>query len=103
MTSIARALSCTVAFACLFTAPARAEEVNAGDLVITQAWSRATPGGAKIAGAYLTIENRGSTPDRLVGGAGNVPAKVECHEMAMENCVVTLSSHGRTFGIYALQ
>ena len=45
----------------LFAAPARAEEVKAGDLVITQAWSRATPSGAKIAGGYLTIENKGTT------------------------------------------
>ena len=28
--------------------------------MITQAWSRATPGGAKIAGGYLTIENKGA-------------------------------------------
>jgi len=32
------------------SAPALAEEVKAGDLVITQAWSRATPGGAKFSG-----------------------------------------------------
>ena len=37
----------------------RAEDVKAGDLVISQAWSRATPGGAKVAGGYLTIENKG--------------------------------------------
>ena len=40
---------------------ARAEEVKAGDLVITQA-DPASPGGAKVGGAYLTIENKGSTP-----------------------------------------
>jgi copper(I)-binding protein len=74
----------------LFAAPVRAEEVKAGDLVISQAWSRATPGGAKIAGGYLTIENKGSTPDRLVGGAGEVAAKVELHEMAMNNGVMTM-------------
>ena len=55
MTSTLRTLAYAVFFAALFAVPARAEEVNAGDLVITQAWSRATPGGAKIAGAYLTI------------------------------------------------
>src|ERR1700704_6768580 len=90
MTSTLRTLAYAVFFAVLFAVPARAEEVNAGDLVITQAWSRATPGGAKIAGAYLTIENRGSTPDRLVGGSGNVAAKVEVHEMAMNNGVMTM-------------
>jgi copper(I)-binding protein len=74
----------------LLAAPARAEEIKAGDLVITQAWSRATPGGAKIAGGYLTIENKGSTADRLLGGSGDVAAKVEVHEMAMNNGVMTM-------------
>jgi copper(I)-binding protein len=71
-------------------APACAEEVKAGDLVITQAWSRATPGGAKIGGGYLTIENKGSTPDRLIGGSGDVASKIEVHEMSMKNGVMTM-------------
>ena len=74
----------------LFAAPVRAEEVKAGDLVITQAWSRATPGGAKIAGGYLTIENKGTTPDRLIGGAGDVAGKIEVHEMSMKDGVMTM-------------
>jgi len=90
MTSIARSLACTALLAYLSTAPARAEEVKAGDLVITQAWSRATPGGAKIAGGYLTIENKGTTPDRLIGGSGDVAAKVEVHEMSVKDGVMTM-------------
>lgn len=90
MTSIARRLAYTVLLAYLSTAAARAEEVKAGGLVITQAWSRATPGGAKIAGGYLTIENKGTTPDRLIGGSGDVAAKVEVHEMSMKDGVMTM-------------
>jgi copper(I)-binding protein len=74
----------------IYTAPALAEEVKAGDLVITQAWSRATPGGAKVAGGYLTIENMGSAPDRLIGGAADIANKVEVHEMATNNGVMTM-------------
>src|SRR5256885_4944440 len=73
-----------------FSAGAHAQEVKAGDLVITQAWSRATPGGAKTGGGYLTIENKGSTPDRLIGGSADVAAKVEMHEMSMKNGVMTM-------------
>jgi periplasmic copper chaperone A len=69
---------------------AEAQEVRAGDLVITQAWSRATPGGAKIGGGYLTIENKGSSPDRLVGGSADFAASVQVHEMAMNNGVMTM-------------
>src|SRR5665213_740111 len=80
-----------VALACYFpAAPARAQEVKAGDLVITQAWSRATPGGAKIGGGYLNIENKGSTPDRLIGGSADIAAKVEVHEMALSNGVMKM-------------
>ena len=74
----------------LLAAPARAQEVKAGDLVITQAWSRATPSGAKIAGGYLTIENKGAASDRLIGGSGDIAGKVEVHEMAMNNGVMTM-------------
>jgi copper(I)-binding protein len=75
--------------ATLLAAPARAEEVKAGDLVISQAWSRATPSGAKIAGGFLTIENKGAAPDRLLGGSGDF-GKIEVHEMAMNNGVMTM-------------
>jgi copper(I)-binding protein len=74
----------------LLAAPAQAQEVKAGDLVITQPWSRATPGGAKIAGGFLTIENKGAAPDRLVSVAGDVAGRVEIHEMAMNNGVMTM-------------
>jgi periplasmic copper chaperone A len=70
--------------------PLRAEDVKAGDLVMSQAWSRATPGGAKIAGGYLTIENKGVAADRLVGAAVDVAARVEVHEMSMKDGVMTM-------------
>src|ERR1700709_1390716 len=88
------ALSRTFTFAALattlFAGPVCAEDIKAGDLVISQAWSRATPGGAKIAGGYLTIENKGTAPDRLIGGSADVAGKVEVHEMAMNNGVMTM-------------
>jgi hypothetical protein len=89
MTSTARTLACFF-IATLLAAPARAEDVKAGDLTITQAWSRATPKGAKTGGGYLTIENKGSAPDRLIGGSADVAGKVEVHEMATNNGVMTM-------------
>jgi len=88
--SIARGVACATMLAYFLAAPVRAEEVKAGDLVITQAWSRATPGGAKIGGGYLTIENKGSVPDRLIGGSADVADKVQLHEMAVNNGVMTM-------------
>src|ERR1700761_3725995 len=79
-----------VLLGCLAAAPARGEDVKAGDLVISQAWSRATPGGAKIGAGYLTIENKGNAADRLVAISGDVAGKIEVHEMAMNNGVMTM-------------
>ncbi len=88
--SFARTMAGLAVLACLLASPARAEEVKAGDLVISQAWSRATPGGAKVAGGYLTIENKGSAPDRLIGGSADVSDKIQVHEMSARNGVMTM-------------
>jgi periplasmic copper chaperone A len=69
---------------------ARAEDVKAGDLAITEAWSRATPGGAKTGAGFLTIENKGATSDRLIGASTDAAGKAELHEMAMNNGVMTM-------------
>jgi copper(I)-binding protein len=90
MKLILRSLAYAALLSALIAAPARAQEVKAGDLVITQAWSRATPKGAKIGSGYLTIENKGSAPDRLVGISADIAGKVEVHEMAMNNGVMTM-------------
>lgn len=71
-------------------APSQAEDVTAGELVITQAWARATPAGAKIGGGYLTIENKGAAPDKLLGGSTEAAAKVEVHQMSMNNGVMSM-------------
>src|SRR5690349_23829052 len=90
MKHLANLLAISATMFALTGLPAAAGDATAGDLVITQAWSRATPGGAKIAGGYLTVENKGSAPDRLVGGSGDNIGKVEIHEMAMNNGVMKM-------------
>ena len=46
---------------------------------ISDAWSRATPPGAKVAAGYLTIRNQSAAADRLVGAASPAAARVETH------------------------
>ena len=77
-----------LAFA-LGAAPALAQEFKAGDIVIEKPWARATPKGAEVGGAYMTIENKGATPDRLTGGSADF-ATVEIHEMKSENGVMEM-------------
>ncbi len=65
-------------------APAASSAVfRIGALVIEAPWTRATPGGAKVAGGFMTIRNTGTTADRLVGGTFPGAPRVEVHEMAM--------------------
>src|ERR1700750_2059607 len=90
MKTITTSLVAAALVAWLTSAPARAEDVKAGDLVITQAWTRATPGGAKTGGGFLTIENKGSAPDKLVGASADAAGKIEVHEMAMDGSVMKM-------------
>jgi copper(I)-binding protein len=70
---------------------ALAHDFKAGALKIDHPWSRATPGGAKVGGGYLTIENTGATADRLVSiSAPAIAGRAEIHEMAVTNGVMTM-------------
>ena len=48
---------------------------------IHDAWSRATPPGAKVGAGYMTIRNKGAAADRLVGASSPAAARVETHVM----------------------
>lgn len=76
--------------ALLFAAPAIAHDYKAGDLHIDHPWMRATPEGAKVAGGYMSIKNAGQSGDRLLGGSVDFAERVEIHEMAMVNDVMTM-------------
>ena len=61
-----------------------------GDLVVVSPWTRATPGGAKIAGGYLKITNNGKAADRLSGATTAGADRVEIHEMSMTDGVMKM-------------
>ncbi|MEA2942498.1 MAG: periplasmic copper chaperone [Bradyrhizobium sp.] len=61
-----------------------------GDLTVTSPWTRATPGGAKIAGGYLKITNNGTSVDRFVGATSEAANHVEIHEMSMNDGVMKM-------------
>ena len=73
-----------------FAGEAAAQTYRAGSLVIAAPWSRATPGGAKVAAGYVTITNNGTTPDRLVGTSAEVAGRGEVHEMVHDGTVVRM-------------
>lgn len=74
----------------LLAAPVPAQQYTAGDLTIERPWSRATPEGARTAGAYLVIHNRGEAADRLLGASTPTVRRVEVHEMAMDGAIMRM-------------
>lgn len=68
---------------------AGAAPVRLGDLEISGGFARATPPGAEVGGGFLTIRNDGSA-DRLVSASSPLAARVEIHEMAMQDNVMTM-------------
>lgn len=83
--TIAVVLAAALAF--IGSAPTLADHA---DVVVSRAWSRATPKGAKVAGGYLTVENRGAAPDRLLSASSPAAAKVEVHQMAIQDGIMTM-------------
>jgi periplasmic copper chaperone A len=86
------ALACIATAIAASTLPARAHETLSkdGTILIQNLWTRATPNGAKVAGGFITITNKGTTPDRLIGGSAKVAGHVEIHEMTMDNGVMKM-------------
>ncbi|MFG1477428.1 copper chaperone PCu(A)C [Xanthobacter sp. V4C-4] len=68
----------------------RAHEFKAGAIEIDHPWARATPGGATVGGGYAVLKNNGTTADRLVSAAAPFAGRVELHEMAVKDGVMTM-------------
>src|SRR3546814_16170661 len=57
-----------------------ADPIRVGDLVIEQAWARATVPSAKAGAVYLTVRNAGAQPERIA----SITTPVADHPMAHE-------------------
>ncbi len=65
---------------------------RAGALTVEAPWTRATPGGAKVAGGYMRITNAGSAPDRLVGGSIPGSGRSEVHQTSESGGVARMAA-----------
>jgi periplasmic copper chaperone A len=74
----------------IWAGDALAADYSAGSIAVGNPWTRATPKGATVAGGYMTISNKGSAPDRLVGGSAAVAGRLEVHSMVMEQGVAKM-------------
>jgi len=78
---LAAALACGAAFA---------HDYQVRMLHVSNPFARATPPGAKVAGAFMSIENQGKEADRLVSITSPAAGVVAIHEMAMNGGVMTM-------------
>jgi periplasmic copper chaperone A len=65
-------------------------DYDVGSIHITQPWSRATPKGAKAGAGYMTITNKGTSPDRVSCVSDDASAQCEVHSMTMEGGVMKM-------------
>ena len=80
---------CLIA-ATLLASPAWAQDYKLGSLEISQPWTRATAPTAKTGGGFVTITNKGTTPDRLIAARSATSAKAEIHEMKMDGNIMRM-------------
>ncbi len=64
--------------------------VTATGLTIEAPWSRATAAGARVAGGYLVLVNKGGEDDVLLSGSTDISEKFEVHEMAVTDGVMRM-------------
>ncbi len=69
---------------------AAAETYSAGGLQIGNPWARATPKGSTVTAGYLTITNKGTEADRLIGGSAAPASRFEVHDTVTEKGVARM-------------
>lgn len=85
-----RTIIATAIATAALTGAAVAHDFKVGPLQIDHPWSRATPGGATVAGGYFVVKNTGTAPDRLVAASAPFAGRVEIHEMSMKDGVMVM-------------
>lgn len=70
--------------------PGGFEPVMAGDLELTAAFTKAMLPGQPVGGGFVTVENKGSADDKLIGATSEQAGEVQLHEMSMEGDVMKM-------------
>jgi len=70
--------------------PADAADYDVGSIHISTPWARATPKGAASGAGYMTITNKGTTPDAVSCVSDNASAQCQIHTMTMEGGVMKM-------------
>lgn len=76
--------------ASVLTVSAVAHAFDKGPLKIDHPWSRETAAQASTGAGFLSIQNYGKTPDRLVAIKSSISDDVQVHTMTMEGGVMRM-------------
>jgi periplasmic copper chaperone A len=74
----------------LSASPAAAADTEVGSMHISQPWARATPKGADDGAGYMTITNKGTTPDRVSCVSDDASSQCQIHSMTMEGGIMRM-------------
>jgi copper(I)-binding protein len=88
--SLRLAVLAAAILAVLHARDAAAADFSVGGMQIGNPWTRATPKGADVAGAYMRLSNKGAAADRLIGGSSPVAGRFEVHHMTVEDGVMKM-------------
>jgi len=67
-----------------------ASDYDLGAIHISQTWARATPKGATAGAGYMTITNKGATPDKIICISDDASTQCQIHTMTMEGGVMKM-------------
>lgn len=83
-------IACVFVGLLMLPAAAAAQEFRAGGITVVAPWARATPGGAKVGGAYLELKAAAGAGDRLVSVSSGAAGTVEIHQHINEGGVMKM-------------
>jgi copper(I)-binding protein len=67
-----------------------AHEVTREGVTVAHPWARATPGGAKVGGAYLEIKAAAGKGDRLIAARSPIAGNAEIHNHIMDGGIARM-------------
>jgi copper(I)-binding protein len=80
----------TIAIGLGLALSAHAQTSGSSTIVVEQAWARATPNGAKTGAIYMTLLNKGTADDRLLGASTAMAEEIQFHSEVNENGMVKM-------------
>ena len=67
-----------------------ATNAMAGDIMVNDAWARASAGMAGAGAAFMEIKNMGASDDKLISASSNISAKTELHTHMMDGDIMKM-------------